>query len=341
MNGMRSSVKHHKAWSWNRGGQELKTDLMKTHAFVLICFLVHQLFAQEFIYDFSQDHQEWVHGFADYEIGTDSLFDFDFQWTGLPLPLDVNQKSLFISGKNISDDLFMYLKRKITGLLPHITYEVTFDVEFASIYPTNAVGVGGAPGEAVMMKAGAVLFEPDRIPDTIYMGTPSSPYWMMNLDKNNQISPGTDMDTIGHVGVSDTTTVYTLKTNTNEGRPFLITTDSTGEVWICIGTDSGFESTTALYYNRIRIYFNEVVTIVPDYNANIERIVFPNPSAGIIRFKNAHLFTRFHIFTIDGKLIKKIENPTLTQQIYLKPGVYIFTGYRHKNSKTQEKFIVY
>lgn len=314
---------------------------MKTHAFILICFLVHQLFAQEFIFDFSQDQQEWIHGFADYEIGTDDLFEFDFQWTGLPLPLDVNQKSLYISGKNISDDLFMYLKRKITGLLPHTTYELIFDVEFASIYPTNAFGAGGAPGEAVMMKAGAVLFEPDILPDTIYMGTPSNPYWMMNLDKSNQINPGTDMDTIGHVGVSDTTTVYTLKTNTNAGRPFLITTDSTGEVWICIGTDSGFESTTALYYNRIKIDFNAVATNIPFHYSNNERIVFPNPSAGKIMFKNTHLYKEFQIFTIEGKLIEKIENPNQELQICLKPGVYIFTGYRHNNSKTHEKFIVY
>lgn len=38
-----------------------------------------------------------------------------------------------------------------------------FSIEFASNVPTNAVGIGGAPGEGVTMKAGATLEEPVAI----------------------------------------------------------------------------------------------------------------------------------------------------------------------------------
>jgi len=34
-----------------------------------------------------------------------------------------------VEGDNISDDLFMYLKRKITGLSAHTIYKLTFDIE--------------------------------------------------------------------------------------------------------------------------------------------------------------------------------------------------------------------
>ena len=75
----------------------------------------------------------------------------------------------------------------------------------------------------------------------------------MNIDKGIQANPGADMDTVGHVGVDDTTTVYALNTNTNLTHPFTVTSDSNGELWVIVGTDSGFEATTALYYNQINI----------------------------------------------------------------------------------------
>jgi hypothetical protein len=314
---------------------------MKTMSFIFAFFLLHQMNAQELIFNFSQDSQEWGHGFAEYWVGADSLFELDFQWTSLPAPLDTNQKSLFISGKNISDDLFMFLKRKISGLQPNTTYEIIFEVEFASKYPTNAVGVGGPPGEGVTMKAGAVLYEPDRYADTINMGTPSNPYWLMNLDKSNQIGAGTDMDTIGHVGVTDSTTVYALKTNSNAGRPFTITTDTNGEVWICVGTDSGFEATTSLYYNTITVSFHSVSTNIDDYAVSGERIVFPNPSCGNILINNAYMFSEIFIFASDGRLIEKIEKPSANLHLNLKPGLYIISANTVDRNVLHEKFIVH
>ncbi len=199
----------------------------------------------EFNFDFSKGEDGWLYGFA-YNSEIDiSTYELDFKLSSLPEPLDVNQKSLFITGINRSDDLFMYLKRKITGLDTNTTYSVVFDIEFASIYPTNAVGVGGAPGESVYMKAGAVLIEPNKVE--------SDGNWRMNLDKANQNNSGVDMKVIGHVGVADNTVAYTLVSNTNLAEPFIITTDAKGEVWVIIGTDSGFESTTSLYYNKILI----------------------------------------------------------------------------------------
>ena len=206
-----------------------------------------------YLFEFQQDNQGWTHGFADYPFDAEIFYELDFQWLPLPNPLDTNQNSLFITGNNHSDDLFMFIKKHITGLSSNSFYDVTFDIQFASKYPTNAIGVGGAPGEGVTMKAGATLFEPDRIDGTEQLGYPG---WIMNLDKGNQVTGGEDMYVIGHVGVTDTTTVYALKSNNNFTNPFTVMADTSGAVWVCIGTDSGFESTTALYYNRIEITFS-------------------------------------------------------------------------------------
>ena len=40
--------------------------------------------------------------------------------------------SLFITGNNQSDDLFMFFKRRVTGLQPNGRYRVTFALEFVT-----------------------------------------------------------------------------------------------------------------------------------------------------------------------------------------------------------------
>jgi hypothetical protein len=61
------------------------------------------------------------------------------------------------------------------------------------------------------------------------------------------------MMAIGHIGVSDTTTVYTLIRRNNFSDPIDVTTNEKGEFWVIIGTDSGFEGITTLYYNKITL----------------------------------------------------------------------------------------
>jgi len=49
--------------------------------------------------------------------------------------------------------------------------------------------------------------------------------------------------------------VYTLKT-LKTTNPVNVSSDSNGEIWIIIGTDSGFEATTTIYYNTIKVKLN-------------------------------------------------------------------------------------
>jgi len=228
--------------------------------------------SQTFVSDFSTGNDGWIGDFADYPVSDSLFYELQIYRAKLPSPLDTNQYSLMISGNNHSDDLFMFIKRKITGLSPNSTYQIFISADVASKYPTNAIGVGGAPGEGVKVKAGASLFEPVKVV--------ADSYYRMNIDKDNQGNPGADMDTIGHIGVTDTTTVYTIINRNNSGHMFSIKTDSKGEVWISIGTDSGFEATTTLYYKKITLTFNST-TRIDDNKANNYKYAlhqnFPNP----------------------------------------------------------------
>lgn len=273
---------------------------MKTQTllFILPLLLICQFaIAQTFTFDFSEGDQNFEGGVSDFAVAQSEQHEFTFENTNFQPPLDTLRLAQYISGINPSDDLFMYMKRQITGLQPNTTYSVTFMVEFASKVPTNAFGVGGPPGESVTMKAGVTLIEPDTM--IILKG---EPYVVMNIDKGNQSQRGMDMDTIGHVGVNDTTTVWAEKTNDNIDHPFFFTTDNTGTGWIIIGTDSGFESKTELYYSRVTVDFT-IATSVVDGLKSEDISVYPNPSSGQVYVSsNGGEFDMIRIYDTSGRL---------------------------------------
>lgn len=274
---------------------------------ILLTFLTTAIKSQTYIYNFTSGYEGWTGDFADYPVTDSLLYELAFYRTNLPLPLDVNKYALLITGYNHSDDLFMFIKRKITGLLPNTTYKLLIDVELASKYPTNRSGVGGSPGEGVTLGAGASIREPLKVTN---MG-----YYRMNIDKVTQIQPGLDMDTIGHVGVTDTTSIYTLIHRSNATHLFTVRADSGGEVWVCIGTDSGFESTTTLYYNRIQLTFNTNTTGVDDNKNNPPEFLlyqnYPNPfnPSTKIKYSVPHGGpVTIKVYDLLGKEIAKLVN---------------------------------
>ena len=67
----------------------------------------------------------------------------------------------------------------------------------------------------------------------------------MNIDKGNQETDGQDMVLIGDFANGTNENVYTLK-NLSNTNPFEIQADGNGELWVIIGTDSGFEAITTI-----------------------------------------------------------------------------------------------
>ncbi len=198
----------------------------------------------KFTYDFTSNSNSWQGGFADYPAGQEAFYELEFGHSTLPTPLDEFKGSLRQSGNNHSDDLFMFIKRKITGLNPDQIYQVTFDIEIATNVPDNLFGVGGSPGESVFIKAGMTQTEPLK---ELHEGD-----YRMNIDKSNQSGSGSDMIVIGDFANETNEYSYTLKSLTNKNT-FEVQASTNGELWAIVGTDSGFEATTTIYYNKISI----------------------------------------------------------------------------------------
>ena len=198
-------------------------------------------------YSFDTDTEGWESDFADYPVGEEEFYELDFSHSTLPEPLDTTDGALVISGSNHSDDLFMLIKKQISGLEPNTEYEVYFDINLASDAADSSVGVGGSPATSVYLKAGVVDEEPGRIED-------EGDYYRMDIDKGNQANEGEDMIVVGDMSNGTSEFEYSLISRGNE-EPFLYTSDSTGTAWLLIGTDSGFEAITRPYYNEINVLF--------------------------------------------------------------------------------------
>jgi hypothetical protein len=207
-----------------------------------------------YIFDFSESTEDWTAGFADYPVGEEDFYNLRVNWLSLPAPLDTTRRAFQISGDNRSDDLFMFIKRNIDGLTPGANYLLNIDIELASDSPEDALGIGGGPGTSVFLKAGAAAEEP--VPIITEQAGFEDGYYRMNIDRGNQSQGGDDMPVVGDVAHNNENFEYALINRTLNN--FRVQANGSGEIWLVIGTDSGFEGTTTLYYTAIKAELTEI-----------------------------------------------------------------------------------
>jgi hypothetical protein len=199
-------------------------------------------------YDFHEGWQGWSGHFAEYPVGEEDFYGLEAGHATLPHPLPAARQAVFLSGNNHSDDLFMFLRRPIAGLRPNTRYRVSWTIEIATDAPAGCVGVGGAPGESVYLKAGISRDEPRVVA--------VDGYYEVTVDKGNQAAGGADAIVLGHVANDNRdcfNPVYQLRTISSKPNALRFTTDAQGGGWLLVGTDSGFEARTRIYYTKIRV----------------------------------------------------------------------------------------
>lgn len=132
-------------------------------------------------------------------------------------------------------------------------YYANFFLTFATNASAHCAGVGGSPGNSVYVKAGLVAQKPQRHLDA-YRN------YRMNIDKGNQAIGGADMILLGHFGVDreDCIDWYSLKSLTNQNQEFTFQSNDAGTAWLIIGTDSGYEATTTVFYTNLILNLVEV-----------------------------------------------------------------------------------
>jgi len=233
--------------------REIKKILIIIITITLICTLsacnVQNIItgSNSVTFNFQKDMQGWKAGFADLPVDYDKdFYELGFKQANIPVK-DNKDKGILLKGNNHSDDLFMYITKKIDskyGLKPNTTYKLNIAFDIATNVPGGMMGVGGSPGASVYVKAGATNVEPKAEKN-------EDGYYRMNIDKANQGESGKDMVVLGNIEKIDSQdksfqykhfeTIFQAKTNDK------------GEGWIIIGTDSGFESLAELYFTNIKL----------------------------------------------------------------------------------------
>lgn len=201
-----------------------------------------------FQFDFSKENQNWQGDFADYPVGEEAFFDLAWGWNTLPKPLNNLSKGMFLSGNNHSDDLFMFIRRKIGGLKPNTYYDITFQVVIEDDIFPGQMGIGGSPGESVFFKVGASTKKPQKKND--------NGFYLLNVDKGNQAIGGKNAVVVGDLAnplVDPNNPQFEPKQFNNQNNPLRIKSDNKGNLWLFLGTDSGFEGPTLYYIASISV----------------------------------------------------------------------------------------
>ncbi|MEJ7588615.1 MAG: hypothetical protein WKI04_13725, partial [Ferruginibacter sp.] len=202
-----------------------------------------------YTFDFNQGDHEWEVLFSDYPVGEESNYELSFEKSGLPAPLDPLKKSIKVTGNNHSDDLLSIIYRKIDGLEPNTRYAVSFSINFASNVCKSCVGVGGSPNLA--LGAGGL----PHAPGNLIVGDNEFPYYRPNFITEIQgYRSNSAMKMLGRIGVGEElSNPYAISNLNNKEAPIYLTSNAKGELWLIVGTDSGFEATTTLYYTKIEV----------------------------------------------------------------------------------------
>ncbi|NOU98732.1 copper amine oxidase N-terminal domain-containing protein [Paenibacillus planticolens] len=201
-------------------------------------------------FDFSKDNEGWKTGVADLPV---AYQDKDYRINAKVDTVNLNDGTeihgMMLSGMNRSDDLFMFMSKKLdspAGLKPNTEYEVKLRFDMATNEAESSMGIGGGPASSVYVKAGVVDREPSVIEDSTYANTP---YYRLNLDKGNQSTDGKEVALLGNIAKPDAEkSGFQLKTFE---RSFNVRSNAAGELYVIIGTDSGFEGLQTIYFTNI------------------------------------------------------------------------------------------
>lgn len=204
-------------------------------------------------YDFRDGSLGWQAGYADYTTDIEESYEMRAEVRPLPAGVGAGGTGFYVQGHNRSDDLFMFLKRRLgpaDGVTAGQRYRVSYVITLASSAPSGCVGSGGAPGESVILKAGASPNEPLSIP------VEELTYRRMNVGIGDHQRGGSAASVAGNIangqpcapGTAPFVSIQRSHQHTTE-----VTATSAGGLWLLVGTDSGFEGLTTLYYQRIEV----------------------------------------------------------------------------------------
>lgn len=180
-------------------------------------------------FGFETGYEGWIADFADYPVADSANWHLRHGIAAMP-GVAPAQQGLRLAGDNFSDDLFLYVRKRFTGLVPNAEYRMEV---LAGIVTGQCPDCGG--GDSFYLKAGATAKEPKK--------AATDGMFRMDIDKGNQARGGAEMDTLGfvHHDAEGDMKPHLVRMG-NAKHPFRFRADANGGIWVAVGVESAFET---------------------------------------------------------------------------------------------------
>lgn len=188
---------------------------------------------------FQDGTDDWTGDFAYYKSGQDSAVAFKVSLANIPARTDSTLRGLRVEGTNTGDSLFWFIKRKITGLDPTLTYKVAYRINLSTSYPDTI----GSAGRITYIKAGASTQEPKKVLTSNYYNT--------SVLKGQIGKNGTEMLVLGNAGNKIDSVAYRSIVRDNANLAVEVKPNAAGEIWLCVGAETTYKGKLLLFFDRI------------------------------------------------------------------------------------------
>lgn len=188
---------------------------------------------------FQRDAEDWTGDVALFKNGQQDTIAFNIKQGKIPGSTDSTSRGLSVSGKNIGDNLFLFIKKKITGLDPALTYKVAYQINIGTSYPDTV----GSAGRLIFIKAGASPNEPVK--------ELKNNYYNVSIDLGSLSQSGAEMMYLGTAGNGLDSVAYRSIVRTNANLAVEVKPNAAGEIWLCVGAETSYKGLIQLYYDRI------------------------------------------------------------------------------------------
>lgn len=197
-------------------------------------------------YDFNVLRDNWTAGAADYPAAQAAAVGFVGDVRNLPAPLTTTSVGLYLSGTNVSGDLFLYQTRYLTGFPANHSYMATIQVEYAS---NIQGGCTTGAGPLTFIKAGVTATPPA-------LTTDNAGIVRLNIDKGTGTSAGlfTQLgDITSGLAGCPTPGTYSAWGTPIRSQPTPVVTDASGGMYIFVGTQSSFVGFHEIFFTRLNL----------------------------------------------------------------------------------------
>jgi hypothetical protein len=208
-------------------------------------------------FDFSDGIEGWQASYANYAPSEQDSFKFSFDYGHFHMPNDTTTiRAMVQTADNRNGKLFMYVKRRISGLTPYKKYNITFNVHFYSQLREsyNIDSIGSTEGS--FLKIGTFKHEPvnDTIPDVSNAG---NFIIVPQFDPGQNDKDGADMIYLGKISYTNLKQAPDLLGAISRGKELEETADAEGKVWVAIGVSTNIMVYQSLYFSGIALQFEE------------------------------------------------------------------------------------